>query len=150
MFIERAMTDLSEERTECRMHGPWRLSAALTILFLLVSGIGLAQSAADDRPYGIEKRVKWTTSRIVGSPDPPAPYRLVRAFPQFIFNEPDRDAHRREAGRSLGRLYIPLECRADGRHSGRAAALAGQRTGFHTAGEIVSQLAVGADSIPRK
>ena len=64
--------------------------AAVTLLFLLAGGIGLAQQAAGDadKPYGIPERVKWTTSRVVGSPDPPPPYRLVRAFPQFIFDEP--------------------------------------------------------------
>ncbi len=33
-------------------------------------------------------RVKWTTSRLAGYPEPPPPYRLVRAFPQFQFKEP--------------------------------------------------------------
>lgn len=34
------------------------------------------------------ERVKWTTSRVVGSPDPPAPYRLTRAFPALKFKGP--------------------------------------------------------------
>src|SRR5581483_11448751 len=40
------------------------------------------------KPFGIAKRVKWTTSRLIGTPDPPPNYRLVRAFPQFVFKEP--------------------------------------------------------------
>ncbi len=35
-----------------------------------------------------QPRVPWTTSRLVGSPDPPPPYRLVRAFPQHTFKGP--------------------------------------------------------------
>ena len=63
--------------------------SALFAAFVLVATATIsAQSAADEKPYGIEERVKWTTSRIVGSPDPPPPYRLVRAFPQFIFDKP--------------------------------------------------------------
>lgn len=31
---------------------------------------------------------KWTTSRVMGSPEPPAPYRLGRVYPQLTFKEP--------------------------------------------------------------
>lgn len=34
------------------------------------------------------KRVPWTTSRIVGSPDPPLPFQLTNAFPGLDFNGP--------------------------------------------------------------
>jgi glucose/arabinose dehydrogenase len=44
--------------------------------------------AKNARPYGIEKRVPLTTSRVVGSPDPPLPYRTARAFPQLKLNFP--------------------------------------------------------------
>src|SRR5436853_5329600 len=40
------------------------------------------------RPFGIEKRVPWTTSRIAGSPDPPLPYVVKRVFPKLKFKEP--------------------------------------------------------------
>jgi len=33
-------------------------------------------------------RTPWTTSKLIGSPDPPRKYRLVRAFPQVQFKEP--------------------------------------------------------------
>ncbi|MGE5193354.1 MAG: PQQ-dependent sugar dehydrogenase [Deltaproteobacteria bacterium] len=39
-------------------------------------------------PYGIEQRAAWTTSRVVGSPDPPLPLRAVRAFPKLTFASP--------------------------------------------------------------
>jgi glucose/arabinose dehydrogenase len=35
------------------------------------------------KPFGIDKRVPWTTSHVVGSPNPPPPYRVVRAFPKL-------------------------------------------------------------------
>ena len=37
---------------------------------------------------GIEKRVPLTTSKVVGSPDPPLPYRPVRAFPKLKLTFP--------------------------------------------------------------
>jgi len=40
------------------------------------------------QPFGIEKRVPWTTSRLVGSPDPPLPYVVKRVFPKLHFKEP--------------------------------------------------------------
>ncbi len=36
------------------------------------------------KPFGLAKRVPWTTSRMVGSPDPMAPYRLQRVFPKSV------------------------------------------------------------------
>ena len=43
---------------------------------------------AADRPYGISKRVAWTTSRLTGSPDPPPPYSIEPAFPGLKFDHP--------------------------------------------------------------
>lgn len=40
------------------------------------------------RPYGIERRIPWTTSRVVGSPEPPLPYRIARAYPQLTIKQP--------------------------------------------------------------
>src|SRR5262249_53281714 len=35
------------------------------------------------KPFGIEKREPLTTSTVVGFPDPPPPYRTVRALPGY-------------------------------------------------------------------
>jgi uncharacterized repeat protein (TIGR03806 family) len=48
-------------------------------LLLFTAVVSLAQPA---------QRVPWTTSRLIGSPDPPPPYRLIRAFPQVTFKAP--------------------------------------------------------------
>jgi len=49
-------------------------------------------SRADDKPaeppFGLAERTLWTTSRVVGSPDPPPPYRVRRAFPKLKFDQP--------------------------------------------------------------
>jgi uncharacterized repeat protein (TIGR03806 family) len=39
------------------------------------------------KPYGIEKREPWTTSKVKGSPEPPDPYQMVRTYPKLKFNE---------------------------------------------------------------
>ncbi|MBI3860676.1 MAG: PQQ-dependent sugar dehydrogenase [Planctomycetia bacterium] len=46
------------------------------------------QSQAPLAATGIDQRIPWTTSRVVGSPDPPLPLRAVRAFPQLSFDHP--------------------------------------------------------------
>src|SRR5439155_23696253 len=50
-----------------------------------------AEPAAPDqpvkKPYGLEKREPWTTSKVQGSPEPPAPYQLVRTYPNLKFFE---------------------------------------------------------------
>ena len=55
---------------------------------LLMISAGLAMAQPLEKPFGLTARVPWTTSRLVGSPDPPSPYRLTRAFPQVTFKGP--------------------------------------------------------------
>lgn len=45
--------------------------------------------AADQEPQNASpgKRPAWTTSRIVGSPEPPSPYKTERAYPELKFNK---------------------------------------------------------------
>lgn len=38
--------------------------------------------------FGLEKRELWTTSKIVGTPDPPAPFQTQVAFPNVRFASP--------------------------------------------------------------
>jgi glucose/arabinose dehydrogenase len=38
---------------------------------------------SEAKPYGIDQRVALTTSKVVGSPDPPPPYRVQRRYPKF-------------------------------------------------------------------
>ncbi len=54
----------------------------------LLTGAESAVKSADGKPVGIAKRVLWTTSKIKGSPEPPAPYRIAPVFPKLKFFEP--------------------------------------------------------------
>ncbi len=74
--------------------GP-RLSVTLSALpLLLVVGIAAWIVPSPARPTTREAepakpvRTPWTTSRVVGSPDPPAPFKVVRAFPNLKFEHP--------------------------------------------------------------
>lgn len=40
------------------------------------------------KPFSIETRVPWKSSKIVGTPEPPPPYRTKLAFPKLKFLEP--------------------------------------------------------------
>src|SRR5437868_2664228 len=67
----------------------------LGIIFatLVIGGVltYAAGNAADEpirKPFGLEKRVPWTTSKVIGSPEPPPPYKTERAFPKLTFVEP--------------------------------------------------------------
>ena len=40
------------------------------------------------KPYGIQKRIPWTGSRILGSPEPPSPYEIRRVYPNMTFTNP--------------------------------------------------------------
>ena len=45
-------------------------------------------SPLEKKRIGLERRVPWTTSRMIGSPDPPAAYALQRVFPKLAFTNP--------------------------------------------------------------
>jgi putative heme-binding domain-containing protein len=47
-----------------------------------------SENQRSGRPYGIDQRVAWTTSRITGSPEPPSPYKIERVFPKLTFKNP--------------------------------------------------------------
>src|SRR5439155_27352095 len=59
-----------------------RFTSVLGLVFCFVQTAGRAQ----DKP--IATRLPWTTSRVQGSPEPPAPYRLAPAFPRLRFELP--------------------------------------------------------------
>jgi len=67
-------------------HAVLRLAAWPGLFLALVSDLWAEAPAR--RPYGLEKRVPWTTSKVRGSPDPPAPYRIRPAFAKLKFYEP--------------------------------------------------------------
>ncbi|MEP7367278.1 MAG: PQQ-dependent sugar dehydrogenase [Acidobacteriota bacterium] len=58
-------------------------TVAATALFF-----ALVRSKSAEQPFGLDQRVPWTTSRLQGTPDPPPPYRLTRAFPDLTFKGP--------------------------------------------------------------
>ncbi|WP_422925781.1 PQQ-dependent sugar dehydrogenase [Singulisphaera sp. PoT] len=74
-----------------------RLLAVLCFLPFLLLGLifngRLGTSAAEPRKPTSPKSVKaartpWTTSRLVGSPEPPPAFKVVRAFPNLKFDHP--------------------------------------------------------------
>ena len=87
----------------------------LALLFFACSIFVPPAALGDDKPppaspFGLTKRVPWTTSRIVGSPEPPAPYRLERRFPRIKFQGPvclaqEPDTNRLLVGENNGKIY---------------------------------------------
>jgi uncharacterized repeat protein (TIGR03806 family) len=91
-FPIRTLDQLAKERP---VHKPVSL---LVLLFGFVSSFTATvcvDAAAPDevakttrKPYGIEKRTLWTTSKIHGTPDAACPYQTENAFPKLKFYEP--------------------------------------------------------------
>ena len=50
--------------------------------------VGPGASAATDKPYGMTKLAPLTTSKVVGSPDPPKPFGVVNAYPKLTLSHP--------------------------------------------------------------
>jgi uncharacterized repeat protein (TIGR03806 family) len=66
----------------------------LTLLAALAAGLLVAypllsdDKKPDPKPYGIDKRVPWTTSKVKGSPEPPPPFKTEVVFPKIKLFEP--------------------------------------------------------------
>lgn len=69
----------------------WWLLAFLPLpLLWFVTGAPAGDAAQPVRKdFGLDKRIFWTTSKVIGSPEPPPPYRTEPAFPRLPkFEEP--------------------------------------------------------------
>ena len=76
---------------------PRLLVAALLLIALALTGVQ-CRRAPEDRPFGLQHRIPWATSRLIGSPDPPLPFAVEKTFtsikwdqPIFIATEPGTD-----------------------------------------------------------
>jgi len=84
----------------------------LLFLALYLAPITTLQVAADEPTL----RADWTTSRLIGSPEPPLPYVVERVFPQFSFKEPVILTHQDDSDRIFlaeraGQIYSFLPSR---------------------------------------
>jgi uncharacterized repeat protein (TIGR03806 family) len=61
--------------------------ACLVLLLVTTAAVAEVPPAAE-KPYGLERRIAWNDSRVVGSPDPLPPYKVVRAFPRLDIKQP--------------------------------------------------------------
>ena len=52
---------------------------AIPVGTLLVA-IAVGVASADEKSYGLDKRIAWNHSKVVGSPDPPLPYQVKQTF----------------------------------------------------------------------
>lgn len=63
-------------------------SFALWLLcgYVLASSAIAAEPDPSKKPFGIEKRSPWTTSKVRGRPEPPPPYKPERLYSKLRFN----------------------------------------------------------------
>ncbi len=47
-----------------------------------------SQDNETQKPFGLEPRKPWTSSKLVGTPEPPPPYTVRRIFPEIVFKSP--------------------------------------------------------------
>ncbi len=64
------------------------LLVSLLIIASVAMLAGVRSEERDAKPYGVEKYVPVTTSTVIGSPDPPPPYRVEKLFPKLKINYP--------------------------------------------------------------
>ena len=66
----------------------WSLRILVSILLLVPAAAAADDRPAAEKPFGLERRIPWNDSRVVGSPDPLSPYKVVRAFPKLTIKQP--------------------------------------------------------------
>jgi putative heme-binding domain-containing protein len=86
------------------------LSAAvlLALAFAAVRFGRRGEVADAEAPKATPARAAWTTSRVVGTPEPPHPYAVERAFPKLAFKNPllmARAAGRFFVGEQAGKVF---------------------------------------------
>ena len=59
----------------------------LTVVLSFICARLVAQEEPP-HPQGLMARVPWTTSAVAGTPEPPAPFQAVPAFPELKFQQP--------------------------------------------------------------
>ncbi len=68
------------------------MQQVIKTLAIFVAACGCTSSVvfSDDNltPFGLETRKPWTTSHVVGTPEPPPPYTVERIYPQLTFDKP--------------------------------------------------------------
>lgn len=85
-------------------HSRRRVRAIAFVVFFCLAALPTELICAEDdsyRPYGLTTRIPWTTSRVVGTPEPPPPYTVKRAFPRLTFKNPLFIAQEPGTGRLL-------------------------------------------------
>src|SRR4051794_39341346 len=72
-----------------------RHAVFLTVAGLLCCAAWQSPAANEPprRPFDVNRRVPWNDSRVVGSPNPPPPYRVRRVFPKLQLPCPIGVAH---------------------------------------------------------
>ena len=86
---------LSDKRP---LRRPSRLVTMGCLLLMVFPWVHAARGTEDVAPFGLESRIPWTTSRLVGSPEPPLPYTVEKTFtnlawkaPIYLIEEPGTD-----------------------------------------------------------
>ena len=93
------------------------MTTARSVLLGWLTCIALSiapESVSADEParhvvVGLESRIPWTTSRVVGSPEPPPAYRIERLYPQLAFKQPVEMIPYPEADRPEGNRIVVVE-----------------------------------------
>jgi uncharacterized repeat protein (TIGR03806 family) len=66
--------------------------ARIVFVWLMLTSIASAATSGTNQ-FGLTNRIPFTGSKLVGSPDPPLPYRARRAFPELNFKHPLHITH---------------------------------------------------------
>ena len=69
-------------------------SVSIGLVGIVISGGFIYYKKTQNRqPYGLERRIPWTMSRVIGTPEPPLPFYAKQIFSELEFTQPVYIAH---------------------------------------------------------
>lgn len=81
-----SLNELFSPRNPKATAGP--MMAFGCVIWLCLAFAPTSGFAADEKPFGLERRVPWTTSHLLGSPEPPPPYTVEKTFTNIVWKSP--------------------------------------------------------------
>ena len=70
----------------------WSVSFCLVVI--VIGGVVIYHKKTQNRqPYGLERRIPWTMSHVMGTPEPPLPFCVKPTFSELEFTQPVYIAH---------------------------------------------------------
>ena len=72
----------------CWASQQWHPNQVLKLVLAAITALYCGHIRGEDAPFGLDKRVPWTSSRLIGSPEPPLEFTVERVYQNLALTSP--------------------------------------------------------------